>query len=100
MVLETGSRINVDRETIEEIKRHFGVVAEHLDGKIQLLAEGQEVLRRQIEQFREDVRAEFQEVKAMIKFSYTDLDRRIRTLEQEVMDLRSRVERIEAATSR
>jgi len=90
----------VERETIEEIKRHFGVVVEHLDGKIQLLAEGQEVLRREIEQFREEVRAEFQEVKAMIKFSYAELDRRFRTLENEVVDLRSRVDRIEAAIGR
>ncbi len=36
----------------------------------------------------------------MIKFSYAELDRRIRVLEQEVADLRSRVDRIEAAMGR
>jgi len=30
----------VDREAIEEIKRHLGVLVENLDGKIQLLTEG------------------------------------------------------------
>ncbi|MBI2543996.1 MAG: hypothetical protein HYV92_12505 [Candidatus Rokubacteria bacterium] len=90
----------MDRETIEEIKRHFGVVAEHLEGKVQLLAEGHEGLRREIREFREEVKAEFQEVKAMIKFSYAELDRRFRTLENEVVDLRSRVDRIEAAIGR
>jgi hypothetical protein len=55
----------MEREAVEEIKRHFGVVAEHLEGKIQLLAEGQEVLRREFQEFREEVRAEFREVKAM-----------------------------------
>jgi hypothetical protein len=30
----------MDRETVEEIKRHFSVVVEDQDSKIQLLAEG------------------------------------------------------------
>ena len=30
----------MDRETVDEIKRHFGVVIEGQDAKIQLLAEG------------------------------------------------------------
>lgn len=30
----------MDRETVEEIKRHFGVVIEGQDAKIQALAEG------------------------------------------------------------
>ena len=90
----------MEREAVEEIKRHFGVIAEHLEGKIQLLAEGQEVLRREAQQFREEVRAEFQEVKAMIKFSYAELDRRVRSLETDLVELRARVERIEAHMAR
>jgi predicted nucleic acid-binding Zn-ribbon protein len=90
----------VDQETVEEIKRHFGVIAERLEGRIQLLAEGHEVLRRGFQEFREEVRVEFQEVKAMIRFSYAELDRRVRGLEQEIGDLRSRVERIEAVMDR
>jgi len=53
-----------------------------------------------LQEFRQEVRAEFQEVKAMIKFSYAELDRRVRSLEHEIVDLRSRVERIEAAIGR
>ena len=90
----------MEREAVEEIKRHFGVIAEHLEGKIQLLAEGQEVLRREAQQFREEVLAEFQEVKAMIKFSYAELDRRVRSLETDLVELRARVERIEAHMAR
>jgi hypothetical protein len=90
----------MEREAVDEIKRHFGVIAEHLEGKIQLLAEGQEVLRREAQQFREEVRAEFQEVKAMIKFSYAELDRRVRGLETDLVELRGRVERIEARIAR
>jgi uncharacterized protein involved in exopolysaccharide biosynthesis len=94
----------VDQQAIEEIKRHFGVIAEGLRADIRLLAEGHQVLReefkRELEEFRREVRAEFQEVKAMIKFSYAELDRRVRALEQELGDLRSRVERIEALMGR
>ena len=123
----------MDREAVEEIKRHFAVVVEgvrsdiraiaeghevlreefkreqhefweQVRGKIHLLAEGQQALRedvkRELEQFRQEVRLEFQEVKAMIKFSYAELDRRVRSLEGEVGDLRSRVERIEARMGR
>jgi len=94
----------VDREAIEEIKRHFGVVAVGLRADIRAVAEGQhssrEEIARDLQEFRQEVRAEFQEVKAMIKFSYAELDRRVRSLEHEIVDLRSRVERIEAAIGR
>lgn len=94
----------MDRETIEEIKRHFGVLTEGVRADIRAVAEGQQALReefiRGVQDFRQEVRTEFQEVKAMIKFSYAELDRRVRTLEHEVVDLRSRVERIESAMAR
>jgi predicted nuclease with TOPRIM domain len=45
--------------------------------------------------FREEVQEEFKEVKSMIKFSYAELDHRIRTLEGEVTDLKIRMERLE-----
>ena len=94
----------MDRETVEEIKRHFGVVAEGLRADVRAVAEGQQALRetfaREFQGFRQEARTEFEEVKAMIKFSYAELDRRFRTLENEVVDLRSRVDRIEAAIGR
>lgn len=94
----------MDRETIEEIKRHFGVLTEGVRADVRAVAEGQQALReefiRGVQDFRQEVRTEFQEVKAMIKFSYAELDRRVRTLEHEVVDLRSRVERIESAMAR
>jgi hypothetical protein len=36
------------------------------------------------------------ELGAMIRFSYAELDRRVRTLEDAVMSLRGRMERLEA----
>lgn len=123
----------MEREVVEEIKRHFGVVTEGVRSDIRALAEGHQSLReefrrelnefrreveggiglltqghqalreefrRETQQFREEVRAEFQEVKAMIKFSYAELDRRVRSLETDLVELRARVERIEAHMAR
>ena len=94
----------MEREAVEEIKRHFGVVADGLRADIRLLAEGQQALREEFKrdmlEFRSEVRAEFQEVKAMIKFSYAELDRRVRSLETDLVELRARVERIEAHMAR
>lgn len=73
--------------------RHFGVIAEGLRADIRLLGEGrqalQEEFRSELEEFRLETRAEFQDVKAGI-----------RALEREAGDLRSRVERIEMAMDR
>ena len=48
------------------------------------------------EQFRL-VGVEFREVKAMIRLSYAEIDRRFQTLETDVASLRARVDRIESA---
>jgi len=59
------------------------------------VAEGHDAIREEIKRFREEVREEFKEVKAIIKFSYAELDRRITTVEGEVGSLKGRVERLE-----
>jgi hypothetical protein len=86
-------------EIVAEIKRLFGVVTEDLRSEIRAVAEGQVALRdelkRDLLEFRQEVRTEFDEVKAMIRFSYAELDRRVRSLESDVNDLRSRLERLE-----
>jgi hypothetical protein len=65
----------MDREAVEEVKRHFGVVVEGLRSDIRALAEGHQALReefrREMQDFRQEVRAEFQKVKAMITASYS-----------------------------
>jgi len=93
----------MDHEQMEEIKRHFSVVAEGLEHKIQQVAEGvvnlNEKLDREMTALRQEMRTEFGEVKSMIKFSYTELDRRIRTLEEGFTALQARIERVEARRS-
>jgi hypothetical protein len=85
----------MDRESVEEIKRHFGIVAEELRGDIRAVAEGQTRLRGDFDTFRVEVRKEFEETRAMIRLSYGELERRIVDLETGMHDLRSRVARIE-----
>jgi predicted nucleic acid-binding Zn-ribbon protein len=93
----------MDRETVDEIKRHFGVVAEGLESQIQAVAEGQDLLREQLQGVDRRVEGldtrvegvdrrvgglekrfdgletrmdrEFNEVKAMIRLSYVEIDR-------------------------
>jgi len=87
-------------EQMEEIKRHFGGVAEGLGHKIQLVAEGvvnlNEKFDREIAALRQEMKSEFSEVKAMIKFSYAELDSRVRAVEETVLSLQARLERLEA----
>jgi hypothetical protein len=90
----------MNHEDMEEIKRHFGVVAEGLEGKIQLIAEGvvdlHAKLDREMGALRGELTNEFGEVKAIMKFSYAELDRRLRGVEGEVAALKARLDRVEA----
>jgi exonuclease VII small subunit len=92
----------MDSAEVTEIKRHFNVVAERLEGRIQLLAEGIVGLDERLGRFEERVEARFdsmdrrfEETQAMIKFSHAELDRRIRALEEGYASLESRVQRLE-----
>ena len=86
----------MEKSEVEEIKRHFGVIAEGLRIEICQVAEGHEVIRQEMREFREEVRNEFKEVKSLIKISYAELDQRIRTLEESVSFLQGRMARLEA----
>lgn len=71
----------MEQEQVEEIKRHFGVIAEALRSDVRLVAEGHAVIRREIQEFRGEVRDEFQEVRALLRLSFAQLDQRIGRLE-------------------
>ena len=85
----------MDHETLDEIKRHFGVVIEGLHDRIGTVAEGQQAHREEFQSFRGDVAREFEETRALIRLSYGQLDSRLRTLETEMADVRERLERVE-----
>ena len=85
----------MNKEEAEEIKRYFGVVGEGLRHDIQQVAEGHEVVLTQVKEFRKEVQEEFREVRAIIKFSFAELDQRIGTLENQVLDMKKRLTQLE-----
>jgi cell division protein ZapA (FtsZ GTPase activity inhibitor) len=91
----------LDRATAET-RRHFDVVAERTDQKIEAIAEALQslgdALSGRIDTVEEKMEHGFAETQAMIRFSHAELDRRVRTLEQAVSDLLTRVERLESTT--
>lgn len=66
---------------VEEIKRHFGVVAEALRSDIRQVAEGHSSIRRELQEIRDEFRDEFREMRALMRLSFSQLDQRTRTLE-------------------
>ncbi len=88
-------RMPMTEEQMNELKRHFGVVAEALRGEIHLVAEGHDVIRREMREFREEVQSEFKEVRSLIKFSYAELDQRMTAVERDLLTLKTRMERLE-----
>jgi hypothetical protein len=68
----------MDRETVEEIKRHFDVVAEGLRSDIRLVAEGVAGVDEKFTLEFKSVREEIGEVKSLLRASHADLDRRSR----------------------
>ncbi|HYV40315.1 MAG TPA: hypothetical protein VEO02_00840 [Thermoanaerobaculia bacterium] len=86
---------SMDHETAEEIKRHFNVVAEDLRSEIRTVAEGFIATNESLDRMESRMAEEFSEIKAMIRLSFGELDRRIRSLETDVSSLRARLERLE-----
>ena len=91
--------------TAAETRRHFEVVAKRLESKVDLLAEGVnganeriDRLDAKLDRLAAGIANDFNDVRSMIKFSHHELDRRLRTLEEVVADVQSRVERLESST--
>ncbi|HEX9148989.1 MAG TPA: hypothetical protein VF958_07490, partial [Thermoanaerobaculia bacterium] len=95
-------KYSMDHETVEEIKRHFNVVAEGLRSDIRLVIEGLAAntdrldgvdvrldgidvrldrLETGFDGFESRVAAEFTETRAMVRLSYGELERRIERFE-------------------
>jgi len=86
----------MNHEEMEEIKRHFGVVAESLRSDIRQIAEGHDVIRRELQHQREEVKEEFKEAKSLMRLSFSQLDQRIHTPQSDVSALTSRVDGLES----
>ncbi len=73
--LQTELRAVADRG--EEIKRSLGVVSESLRTDIRTVAEGLIGTNERLDRFESRVYEEFGELKAMLRLSFAELDRRL-----------------------
>ncbi len=70
------------RVEIQDVKRHSDVIAESLRGDIRTVAEGVVGLREEFSLEFKRVYEEFGEVRALIRVSFGDPDRRVQSLEK------------------
>jgi len=100
VMIDCRQKLIMDSSEVGEIKRHFNVVAEGLEKNIRLIAESvsllDEKVDRRITTLEEKMERGVDEIKAMIKFSYAELDRRVTSLEAGLARLELRVQNIEA----
>lgn len=59
---------------MEEIKRHFGVVAESLRSDIRQIAEGHATIWHELQDLRSEFKDEFKEMRALPRLSFSQLD--------------------------
>lgn len=69
----------------EETKRYFGVLAEGLRSETRQVAEGHQILVDGQTRIIEKIEHVERELGAMIKFSYAELDRRLRAVEEKML---------------
>lgn len=81
-----------------DTRRHFEVLTEGTRKDIQIVAESVLHLNEKLARTDEKIERTAAETQAMLKFSHVEIDRRIRSLEDAIADLQSRVERLESST--
>ncbi len=81
-----------------DTRRHFEVLAEGTRKDIQLVAESVLLMSEKLARTDEKIERTAAETQAMIKFSHVEIDRRMRSLEDAVAGLQTRVERLEGST--
>lgn len=79
----------------EGIMNQFHIISENVISQVKLVAEGVMNLDEKFIREINSLHKENQEIMAMTKFSYAELDRRISTLEGEIEELKRRVDQIE-----
>jgi chromosome segregation ATPase len=67
------------------IEQRMGGIEQRMDG-----------LERHLSEFKAQTKTDFTEMRAMIKLSYAELDTRIMSIERAYVDLKARVEKLEA----
>jgi uncharacterized protein involved in exopolysaccharide biosynthesis len=85
----------MDESERDEIKRHMTLLVEQMRAEVRPIAEAVVGLSEKVENLERRMEREFEETRAMIKFSYAELERRISTLESSFANLESRITRLE-----
>jgi uncharacterized protein involved in exopolysaccharide biosynthesis len=87
----------------EEIIQQFHVSTEGVRDEVKQVAEGVATANEKLDKIHKELKTEIQETRqevlAAVKFSYAELDKRLTALEQEFLDLKLRVEKIENRSS-
>jgi hypothetical protein len=68
-------------EDHEQTRRHFDVVAEGLRSELRQVADGVAMNTEALERFRAETTRNFADVRAEIRLSYADSNRRLKTVE-------------------
>jgi len=72
------------RAEIQETRRHTGVLVEDLHHKLDLVVEGQQFVRQQIQDVHSEIERESKETRALLQLSYTQLHQQVQHLDQRV----------------
>ena len=70
---------------LARLEQRMGGIEQRMDG-----------LERHLSEFKAQTKTDFTEMRAMIKLSYAELDTRIMSIERAYVDLKARVEKLEA----
>ena len=110
----------MDSKEVDEVTRRISVLVEAVRSDVRIVAEGLSGLSGVVGELRDQIgrlenrvetldisvragfdnaKVEFVETRAMIKLSYTELDRRLGALESGYSELRERIERLEGSGS-
>jgi hypothetical protein len=71
----------------EEIIHEFHIISEGLIDQIKLLAEGHGGIINRLDRMEKENERQHQETRALVKISFSELDRRVSDLESQVKDL-------------
>ena len=94
-----AERVDVHFVALDHNFETLNQKVETLDHKVETLDHKVEALDHKLDGFIVETRANFEEVRASIKFSYAELDRRLTFLESGFKDLSSRMASIESRQS-
>ncbi|MBN1254433.1 MAG: hypothetical protein JXA50_04100 [Deltaproteobacteria bacterium] len=87
----------------EEIVQQLHVSTEVMRDEVRQVAEGVDTVNEKLDRIHHELKTDIQETRqeilAAVKFSYAELDKRLTTLEQQFLDLKARVAKIESRST-